>query len=307
MLILDEYFRSKGDVDKLGFDSKTPQFIPQEYLDKQFFVLFRTCHSFGDWVLISSFPRLIKQKYPDCTVCVPSPECITKLYSPDNWLNRSSNPFDNVVQIYSENPYVDGMIDYIPDGMEVYHDHFRIYDTDEPNILIVEQMLKFWRFDPKEITDSAPELYWTNEEKYIGDQVIGDIFDKKSFGFLYIDDDFYESIKDSPWPQIPPLNIKRQIIQSKINEFDNNIEWLYYAGKHISETHYKTHNRAVDVRSMGVSLRVQNYIKSKSKLVIGHQGGYGTDSMSRYTTCYVIPIHAGSIGEHFIRTTKYIE
>ena len=301
MLLLDEYFRSKGETNKLGFDVKNPQFIPQKYLDEQFFVLFRTCHSFGDWVLISAFPRLIKQKYPHCTLSVPSPKCISKFYSPDNWLNRSANPFDNVVQIYYNNPYVDGMIDEVPDGMPVYHDHFRIYDLNEPNILIVEQMLKFWRFDPKEITDSPPELYWDDAEKYIGDAAIHAIFGKEPFGFLYIDDTFYEG----PIMQFPSLDIKRQTIQSKINEFDN-MPWLYYAGRDISETHYKTKSRAVDVRSLSVSLRVQNYIKSKSKLVIGHQGGYGTDSMSRYTKCYVIPLMAGATGEHFIRTTEYI-
>ena len=302
MLLLDEYFRSRGEVSKLGFDSRSPQFIPQEYLDRQFFVLFRTCHSFGDWVLISSIPKFLKKKYPNSTVCVPSPICIGKLYPPDNWLNRSSNPFNNVVEIYANNPYVDGMIDEIPDGMEIYHDHFRIYDSNDLNILIAEQMLKFWRFDPKEITDSAPELYWTDEEKQTGDQIINDTFGKDPFGFLYIDDTFYILQEDE---RIPRINVKRQMIQSKINEFDN-LPWLYYAGKDISDTVYKTKTKSVDVRSLKVTPRIQNYIKSKSKLLIGHQGGYGTDCMSRYTTCYVVPLHSPAINEHFIRTTKYI-
>lgn len=302
MLQLDEYFKSKGEVNKLGFDSKTPQFIPHEYLNKQFFILFRTCHSFGDWVLISSVPRFLKQKYPNSTVCIPSPECIGKLYSPNNWLNRSSNPFDNVVQIYSENPYVDGMIDEIPSGMPIYHDHFRIYDVNNPNVLIAEQMLKFWRFDPNEITDSAPELYWTEDEKEIGNDIIFSIFHDKPFGFLYIDDTFYEKDEEQ---RIPRIDVKRQIIQSNINEFDN-LPWLYYAGKNISETCYKTNTKSVDVKSLGVTPRIQNYIKSQSKVLIGHQGGYGTDCMSRYTECKVVPLHAPLICEHCIRTTHYI-
>ena len=302
MVFLDEYFRGKAEVNKLGFSSDNPQFIPPEYLDNKCFILFRTCHSFGDWVLISSVPRFLKQKYPDSTVCVPSPECISKLYSPDNWLNRSSNPFNNVIQIYENNPYVDGMIDELPQGMPIYHDHFRIYDPNDLNILIAEQMLKFWRFDPKEITDSAPEIYWTDEEKKIGDQIIGDTFGKESFGFLYIDDSFYIHQEEE---RIPRMNVKRQIIQSKINEFAN-LPWMYYAGKDISETIYKTNTKSVDVRNLKVTPRVQNYMKSKSKVVIGHQGGYGTDCVSRYTTCYVVPLYAPAINEHFIRTTKYI-
>jgi hypothetical protein len=300
-ILFDEYFRGIVDVNRLGYESKTPQFIPQEYLDKKFFILFRTCHSYGDWVIISSIPRFLKKKYSDCIVCVPSPKCIENLFSPHNWLDKSTDPFNNVVNVYQNNPYVDGMIDEIPTGLPVYHDHFRIYDLNESNIPLTEQMLKFWRFDPKEITDSAPELYWDDEEKYIGNQVIRDTFDKP-FGFLFIDESFHEIAKCA----YPPLDIKRKTLQSKINEFDNNIEWLYYAGKPISETCYTTKNRAVDVRSVGVSLRVQNYIKSKSKLVIGYQGGYGTDCMSRYTKCYVIPLNSGATGEHFIRTTEYI-
>ena len=300
-VLLDEYFKGKAEVERLGFNIKSPQYIPQGYLDQKFFVVFRTCQSYGDWVQISCIPRFLKTKYPDSTVVVPSPVCIGKYFSPQNWLNRSSNPFDNVIQVNENNPYIDGMIDEIPNGMPVYHDHFRIHDLDNMLVPLSEQILKYWRFDPKEITNSAPELYWDDTEKIKGESAIQD-FIGELFGFLYIDDSFYETIDGN----IPPLTIKRERLQFLINQFDNGITWVYYAGKDISETFYKTKGKAIDVRSLGISLRVQQYIKSKSKLVIGHQGGYGTDAISRYTDCYVIPLNCGATGEHFIRTTEYI-
>ena len=222
-------------------------------------------------------------------------------YNPQNWLNRSKNPFQNVVEVFKNNPYVDGMIDEVPSNTPIFHDHFRIYDPNNRFIPIAEQILRYWRFDPNIIHDSAPETYWDDEEKKQGDGVITKIFGEKEFGFLYIDDSFYEG----PIMQGPSLDIKRQIIQSKINEFDN-LPWLYYAGKDINQSHYKTTTKTIDVRSLEVNLRIQNYIKSKSKLIIGHRGGYGTDCMSRYTTCHVIPLMVGETGEHFIRTTKYV-
>jgi hypothetical protein len=302
MLLFDEYLNGVKEVEKLGFDCNNPQFIPEWYLEQKQFIVWRTCHSYGDWILISAMPRLLKEKYPDCTVAIPSPKCIATKYNPKNWLNRSKDPFNNVVDVFINNPYVDGMIDELPANMPVFHDHFRIYDPANLDILIVEQMLKYWRFDPKTITDSPPEMYWSEEEIKKGNEVIEKTFGKDDFGFLYIDDSFYVIDEEK---RIPRMSVKRQLIQSKIDEFSN-LPWLYYAGTNINETVYKTTTKSIDVRDLKISLRVQSYIKSKSKVVIGHQGGYGTDCVSRYTTCYVIPLYSPAINEHYIRTTKYI-
>lgn len=69
---------------------------------------------------------------------------------------------------------------------------------------------------------------------------------------------------------------------------------------------YKTNNKITDVKELKISLRVQQYIKSKSTLIIGHQGGYGTDCMPRYTKCYVAPLFPGLIGEHISLGTTYL-
>ena len=68
------FFRIIGDKlygierDTLGFDVSDPSYIPDNYLDNQEFLVMRTCHGLGDWVIMSAMPRLLKEKYPNCKV-----------------------------------------------------------------------------------------------------------------------------------------------------------------------------------------------------------------------------------------------
>ena len=190
------------------------------------------------------------------------------------------------------------MIDEIPQGMPVYHDHFRIYDMNNLNTPLVQQMLKYWRFESDEMRDCQPEIYWTEDEIKRGDEIIKIIFKDKEFGFLYIDDIFFQT---NPEYSGAPLVRKRELIQQEI--LKHNIDWLYYT--HDGIFHYKTPNNVINIKDYNMTLRIQNYIKSKAKLIIGHQGGYGTDVMPRYTECYVVPI-GNNINEHFGIGIKYI-
>lgn len=307
MIFYNEFFQSVNEVSKLGFPNASDIRIPVEYLENKQFIIFRTCHSYGDWTLISALPRLLKQKYPDCVVVIPSPECIGKYFSPNSWFYKHSNPFNNVIEVFKNNPYVDGMIDEIPQGMPIYHDHFRIYDPNNADIPIAQQMLKFWRFEDHEMKDCQPELYWDADEKEVGDKVIKETFGNKQFGFLYIDD-LYAAGNDTDhaWyseeVRREKIKYKRDLIQKEINK--HNLPWLYYSGT--DSFIYETNNKIIDVRTLNISLRVQNYIKSKSKLIIGHQGGYGTDCMPRYTECHVVPLISGSLTEHILLGTTYL-
>ena len=67
-------------VDRLGFDISDPSYVPDEYLEKQEFVVLRTAHGLGDWGIISAIPRLLKQKYPNCKVYVPSVKLLQQLF-----------------------------------------------------------------------------------------------------------------------------------------------------------------------------------------------------------------------------------
>jgi len=299
MVLYNEYFQSIAQVSRLGYPSTSDVRISFEYLENGQFILFRTCHSYGDWVLLSAIPRLLKQKYPNCTVAIPSPECIAKYFSPDAWLYKHDNPFNNVIEIFKNNPYVDGMIDEIPQGVPIYHDHFRIYDSENADIPIAKQMLKFWRFEDNEMEDCLPELYWDEEEIKEGDQLIKQMFGEEEFGFLYIDDLFFIQ---NPEYSDERIEEKRKVIQQEILKHDLN--WFYYT--HNGYFRYETNNKVLNVKDFKMSLRIQNYIKSKSKLIIGHQGGYGTDCMPRYTQCHVIPLWPGTIAEHVLIGTHYL-
>lgn len=52
--------------------------------------------------------------------------------------------------------------------------------------------------------------------------------------------------------------------------------------------------------------KIKNYVKSKAKLIIGRQGGYGTDCMPRYTQYHVVPLWPGKIAEHILIGTNYL-
>jgi len=297
MIQLNEYFQPIAEVDRLGFSDETDIKIPLEYLENKQFILFRTCHSYGDWAILSAMPRLLKEKYPDCTIIIPSPQYLSKHYSPDNWLNKHANPFNNVIEIFVNNPYVDGMVDEIPYGMPIYHDHFRVYNSNNADIPLIQQMLKFWRFEEHEMEDCQPELYWSEEEIKKGNNIIEQIFENKSFGFLYIDNDLFPSCNS-----LDHIKQKEILIQQEINK--HNLPWLYYSGN--NSFRFNTKNIIFDVKDLSISLRVQNYIKSKAQLIIGHQGGFGTDCMSRYTQCYVVPLHPGELREHIQKRTIYL-
>ena len=145
-----------GETNKLGFEESEGLRIPDEYLDNQKFVIMRTCHGIGDWGLLSAMPRLLKEKYPNCKVYIPSTKLLEQLFGnlENNW-GAWNNPFLNAKTIFDNNPYVDGYKDEI-DG-EVFHDHYKINNNDDVPIPLIEQMLKFWQFEGNEYIKSQPE------------------------------------------------------------------------------------------------------------------------------------------------------
>ena len=298
MVFYNHYLEPVANVDRLGFPNTKPEYIPIEYLNEQIFCIFRTCHSYGDWVILSAMPRLIKQKYPNSTVIIPSPKCLSKYFNEQQWQNKHENPFNNVIEVFENNPWVDGMIDEIPAGMPLFHDHFRIYDETNPHIPLVKQILKYWRFEEHEMIDCEPELYWSDDEVQSGNKIINEIFGSEEFGFLYIDDTFFYQIKLDE----TDIQRRRNLIPQEIDK--HKLTWLYFSGN--DTFRYDTTNKIINIKDINMTLRIQNYIKSKSKLIIGHQGGYGTDCMSRYTNCYVVPLTTGGLNEHIQLKTTYL-
>ena len=48
------------------------------------------------------------------------------------------------------------------------------------DISLVKQMLEFWQFTEEEMSDSQPEMYWSDKEKELGDAIIHEAADVRS-------------------------------------------------------------------------------------------------------------------------------
>jgi predicted O-methyltransferase YrrM len=244
----------------------------------------RTAHGIGDWGIISAMPRLLKTKYPNCKVYVPSVNLLVRLFGKyvkmwSSW----SNPFVNVENVFKNNPYVDDFIDSYHG--EVFHDHYRIYDNENPNIPLIEQMLKFWQFEDDECKDSAPELYFSDEEKQLGDKIINEYIGDEEFGCLLLSDR-YDYTMD----------------KSMLDVIDLNLKHFYWTERPIEQTSFNNINRALDMRHM--SIRIQLYIKHKAKYNIGNQCGT-TQLVTRYSDVYTAQ-RQFPISHNFIRGEKYL-
>ena len=247
-------------------------------------MVMRTAHGIGDWGIITAMPRLLKEKYPDCKVYVPSPKLLKDLFGQyeSNW-SAWSNPFINVKYVFDNNPYVDGYKDEI-DG-EIFHDHYRIYDKDELDIPLVEQMLKFWQFEEDEYKDSDPELYFSDEEIKLGNDIIKE-YTEGDFGCLLISDR-YDYTMDK---------LITDIIDPKLKHF-------YWTERPIEQTEFDFIDKALDMRNM--SVRIQLYIKSKAKYNVGNQCGT-SQLVTRYSDVYSVQ-RQFPIAHNFVRGEIYLD
>jgi hypothetical protein len=269
------------EVDKLGFSLDDPSFIPDEYLEQQEFVILRTCFGVGDWGIISAFPRKLKEKFPKCTVNIPSPELLRSMFGhlEKNW-SSWNDPFQVVHTVFDNNPYVDNFVDSF-EG-EVFNDHFRIYnnDVDEPLLL---QLLRFWQFD--DFDNIEPELYWSEEEVELGNSIIYEHVGERrerNFGTLLISNRYNDE--------------GREKIQELLDIYQMP---MFYWSK--SPDHNFKFEPALDLRH--VKTRIQLYIKSKAVFNVGNQTGMN-DVIANYAPTYTVP--RGKLGSNLVRSQIYI-
>ena len=260
--IVDNKLHSVGDVNRLGFEESEGLRIPDEYLEKQEFMIMRTAHGIGDWGIISSLPRLIKQKYPNSKVYLPSIKLLEKLFGEhkENW-GTWDNPFNNVHYIFDNNPYVDGFKDFMLG--EVFHDHYRVYNQYRKDIPLAKQMLKFWQFKPEEMVDVSPDLYFSDEEKKIGDEIIKEKVGNSDFGALLISNR-YES-QGGRYDEETNKNIIKKLLDK------HQLPYFYWTYKPKQDLPFDF-DGCLDMRNMDT--RLQLYIRSKAKLNIGNHCGF---------------------------------
>jgi hypothetical protein len=148
-------------------------------------------------------------------------------------------------------------------------------------------MLEFWQFTEEEMSDSQPEVYWTDDEKMFGDKIIlehikGGEFQWPSpipnFGCLLVSDRFGTQYGKHHQKSYD----KDTKVMSKVLN-DNPLPYFYYTSKSIKETPFNFIDKALD---MGyIDLRIQLYIKSQAKINVSNQCGTN-HLMVRYSNCY---------------------
>lgn len=278
------------ETDRLGFSIEDPYYIPNEYLDNKRFIVFRTCHSIGDWGIISAFPRLLKQKYPDCKVYIPSTKLLEHMYRGFNAWSHWKNPYQNASLVFKNNPYVDGEVDNIDD--EVFHDHYRIYDVNNPEIPLIKQMLNFWQFSEEEMKDYMPDLYFSQEEIEFGNSVIKKWIGDGPHGTLLLTNTVKEYYSDE-------IN---SLLLREVEKFGD-MKFFYYGSKDISDTIFKKTNH-VNLKELSLDIRTQLYIKTKALVNIGYQSGVN-DSVCRYSQVICTP-STGTLGADYLGAIKYL-
>ena len=255
------------EVNKLGFEKSEGLVIPDDYLKKQNFLVMRTAHGIGDWGILSAMPRLIKEKYPNSKVYVPSKKLLQKLFNLQH---------DNANYVFFNNPFVNDFVDSM-DG-EVFHDHYRIYDKENTDVPLIKQMLKFWQFSENEYKDYLPEIYWTDEEKELGNKIIRKYVGDEDFGCLLMSDRFgTQRGKHDSESYDKDVKVMSDVLKK------NNLPYFYWTNKPINKTPFNFINTALDLRN--VNIRVQLFIKAKAKLNISNQCGM-SHLVVRYSNCF---------------------
>ena len=254
-------------------------FIPDEYLEKKEFIVMRTCHGIGDWCLISGLPRLLKEKYPDCKIYIPSSTMLKNIYGNilNNWGYGTYDCSQITHDIFLNNPYVDSFIDNF-EG-EIFHDHYRIYDENNDIIPLLEQILKFWQFKKKEYLDSTPDIYFSKEEKSFGNKILGSL---KDFGYISVSSTY-------------GTTANTKVLRDKIKEYGD-ITWFYYGENPIEDTDLNFIKKYISIKPMNLNIRQQMYLKCQAIVNVGNETGMALWG-AKYSDTYVLgnkfygPIH----------------
>lgn len=271
--------------ENIGFSVNDAMYIPDEYLENKKFMVMRTCHGIGDWVLLSGMPRLLKEKYSDCKVYVPSSVMLKKIFGEmlNNWGYGTFDASKISEIVFESNPYVDGFVDEI-DG-EIFHDHYKIFDESNDKVPLLKQMLMFWQFKDDEMLDTTPDFYPNeNEKEWI--KRFTQRWELDKYSYISVSSTF-ENTSDS--------NIL--IEQIKRKDFGD-MKWLYYGEVPLDKSPLNFLD-AVEIKELNLSIREQQYLKVNAKYNFGNETGMNLWT-PKYSETYVIgnkyygPVHGGN-------------
>lgn len=283
-----------GQTERLGYPQET-FCLPEEYIQAADTIpIFRTAHGFGDWGILSAMPRLLKAKYPNKQVVIPSPELIHQMFSyfmdDLKWWSSWKEPWMNARNVFVNNPYVDG--EFSSFEGEIFCDHLRLYSTETISDPLAKQMLRVWGFAEEELSDVRPELYFSEEEVKEGDKLIAEHLGEKYTSLILSNKHVYGE-RDN------------QVIDI-LEEYPHRC--LYYSSISLEDTPYVNYIKdPIKLLDVTKDLRLQLYIRSKAQANIGTQSGV-MDIIARYTPTYILPHNTEATFKsgNFIQTVNYI-
>jgi len=294
--IYDNRVYSAGEVEMLGWPKEDAYGIPPEYLERQEFMVMRASHGIGDWVVLSAMPRLLKEKYPNCKVVVPSAKMLKGVFGEylGTW---GYGTFDASIVpelIFANNPYVDEFVDEY--AGEIFHDHYHIYDESEWKVPLLERMLIFWNFKKNERLDSSPDIYFSAEEAAEFSKLIP----AKEYGYLMLSST-YELTSDAK----PLLDFMKE---------NNTIDtWLYYCEDEQVMKQFDFLKNLTSVKDMNLTIRQQLYLKANATMNCGNETGMN-EATARYSPSYTLA-HLWTADKverntwksgNYVRATNYI-
>jgi hypothetical protein len=162
-------------------------------------------------------------------------------------------------------------------------------------------MLKFWQFTEEEYMDCTPELYFSDEEKQKGDEVIKQYVGDEEFGGLLITNRF-----ESSGGRYDEESNK--MLMNVLLEKCGDLPFFYYTHRKPNEYPF-SFNKCLDMRHMDP--RIQLYIRSKAKLNIGTHCGF-LDCVSGDSKVFqiqrVFPLNQNAVeSEHYVNKDNYLE
>ena len=260
---------SAEETELVGWDINAEYFeAPDEYIEQKKFIVFRTCFGVGDWAMLERMPKALKQNYPDCEVYLPSPKMIRNIFGSllNNW-SSWGDASKTVDYVFKNTPYVDGYVDTW--HTEIYHDHFRIWDSNNWKTPLTKQMCRFHHIDYDDLADASPKVYFDDEEIIQGNDLIKNY--PEEYYFLHISKRYKTEYARSLLACIENLGVTDK-------------PFVCYSDVDIKDTEFNKLNIIENIKYIEEP-RMQFYIKSKAKIVITIQTGT-SDLISGLTDVY---------------------
>lgn len=297
--ILDNKIVAGQNVSSLGWPLQSEHYvIPDEDFNKKKFLVYRTVHGIGDWGIVAAMPRLLKEVYPDCQVYIPSSNMLLETFGPTERHSEWLNPYDIPTEIFKNNPYVDGVVDKW-EG-EVYHDHFRIFNTLDSCDPLVLQMLRFYRVNLDTTCDYLPDLYFSSEEVEKFSEVRHTHFGDSEYMAFSAGWNHEMLSKGGSNTNSHTATLMLGLLKDLVLSYENykEIPALVYNNSGIDFGF----NEKMSAKK--VPLRLMLYLISNAKYAIGQQTGI-FDTCAKYTTVNVVP-HTNDLSIHYLKSIKYV-